>query len=176
MTYHDADSAPAEGQGKLDGAPAEGSAKPDESDGTADIEEAMRQCERLLLQLDAGLRRIRVTEALWAGVSAVVALASVLSAVDSGGSPTAWIAAFCGGGVVISVVVLFVARLLSQVREQVIRDALIMTDIVSVQRELIPLISREEKWSPARLFLMQKRLEQFPVDVDSIGRRGRGSL
>jgi hypothetical protein len=175
MTYHDADSAPTEGQGKLDGTPTEGSAKPDESDGTADIEEAMRQCERLLLQVDAGLRRIRVTEALWAGVSAVVALASVLSAVDSGGS-AAWIAALCGGGVVISVVALFVARLLSQVREQVIRDALIMTDIVSVQQELVPLISREEKWSPARLFLTQKRLEQFPVDVDSIGRRGRGSL
>ena len=76
MTYHDADSAPAEDQGK-----------PDESDGTADIEEAMRQCERLLLQVDAGLRRIGVTEALGAGVSAVVALAAVLSAVDSGGSP-----------------------------------------------------------------------------------------
>ena len=56
------------------------------------------------------------------------------------------------------------------------RDALIMTDIVSVQRELVPLISREEKWSPARLSLMQKRLEQFPVDVDSIGRRGTGGL
>jgi hypothetical protein len=107
---------------------------------------------------------------------AVAALASVLSTVDSRGSSAAWIAALCGGGVVISVVALFVARLLSRIREQVMRDALIMTDIVSVQRELVPLISREEKWSPARLSLMQKRLEQFPVDVDSIGRRGIGSL
>lgn len=157
--------------------PTEGPAKPGESDGTSDIEEALQHCERLLLQVDAGLRRIRVAEALGAGLLAVVALAAVLSAVDSGGSSTAWIAALCGGGVVISVIALFVARVLSRVREQVKRDALIMSDIVSVQRELVPLISREEKWSPARLSLTQKRLEQFPVDADSIlGRRATGSL
>jgi hypothetical protein len=147
MKDHDADSAPTEGQGRPDSAAAEGSAKPNESDGTADIDEAMRQCERLLLQVDEGLRRIGVTEALGAGLSVGVALAAVLSAVDSGGSLATWITALCGGGVVISVVALFVARLLSRVRKQVKRDALIMTDIVSVQRELVPLISREEKWN-----------------------------
>jgi hypothetical protein len=165
MKRHDADSALPEGADKLSG-----------SRGTADIEDAMWHCEQLLLQVDAGVRRIGVTEALGVGLSAVVALAAVLSAIGSGGSAAAWIAALCGGGAVIAIEALLVFRLLSRIREQVKRDALVMADIVNVQREVVPLISREEKWSPSRLSLMQKRLERFPIDAESIlGRRGRVS-
>jgi hypothetical protein len=166
MRHEDADSAPAEGAAMYDG-----------PSGTADIEEAMWHSERLLLQVDAGLRRISVTEALGAGLSAVVALAAVSSAVDSGGSFKAWIVALAGGGAFISLVAILTARLLVRFREQVKRDALIMDDIVSVQRELVPLIAREEKWSPARLSLLQKRLERFPIGPDAIlGRPRAGSL
>lgn len=159
-----------------DSPPVENAANPDEPSGTADIEEAMRHSELLLLQVDAGLRRIGVTEALGAGLSAVVTLAAVLSAVDSGGASGAWIAALVGAGLVIAVLAALVGRVVVPLREQVKRDALTMGDIVSVQRELVPLISREEKWTPARMSLMQNRLERFPVDPDSLfGRRGTSS-
>jgi hypothetical protein len=142
-----------------------------------ELEEALRRCEQLLRDVDGGRRRIALTRAVSIGLAAVVIQAVVLFAIGFRDSVRGWVVAAVVAAAVIVVIESLAQWMAFQLREQVRRDELIMVDVIGMQREIFPLLAREEKWSQARLFLTQKRLERFPIEAESVpDRRARDGL
>jgi ABC-type transport system involved in cytochrome bd biosynthesis fused ATPase/permease subunit len=133
-----------------------------------DLEEALSLCEQLLREVDRGRRQIALARTLWIGVVAVVILAVVMFGVGSHDSASGWAVASAAAAAAVIVITLMAQWLIVQMREQVNRDELVMVDLIGMQREIWPLLARREKWSQARNYLTEKRLEQFPIEAESI--------
>lgn len=137
-----------------------------------DLEEALHECERLLSEVDGGRRRIAVTQAVSSALMAVVILAIMLPEAGSHDPIPVWAALV---GVLAAIVIIAVPsqRLISVFRKQVSRDELVMSDLVGMQRALVPLLARNEEWSPAQLILAEKRMERFPIEPEQTPRQFR---
>jgi hypothetical protein len=131
------------------------------------VEQALAHGERLLEAVDSGRRRMAVVTAVSSVVMVAVVLGIVLGTLEAHGSLTAWTAAVIASAVFLAAASSAARRLLVTLRSQVRRDELIMVDLIGRQRELVSLLARKEKWSPARIYLTERRLERFPVDVGS---------
>lgn len=129
------------------------------------VEQALGHCERLLDAVDSGRRRMAVVRAVSAVTMAVVVLAIVLGTIAGRGSLTVWVAAVIASGAFLCLVATVSRQLLVTLRGQIRRDELTMVDLIGRQRELVPLLARNEKWTSARVYLTEKRLERFPVDA-----------
>lgn len=131
-------------------------------------EEALQQCERLLREVDSGRRRIALIRAVTLLLMTAAVLAILLPETGSRDPMPVWAAVV---GVLAAVLIIATVSqwLIALLRKQVNRDELIMIDLVGMQRELLPLLARDEHWNSAQVFLAQKRLERFPIEPELMG-------
>ena len=137
-----------------------------------DLEKALQQSERLLNEVDGGRRRIALVQAVSSALIAVVVLALALPEAGSHDPIPVW-AAIVGALAAALIIAALSQRLITLLRKQVSRDELIMIDLVNMQRQLLPLLARDEDWSSVQSILAQKRLERFPIEPVPTFRQGR---
>lgn len=130
-----------------------------------DLKEALQQCEMLLAEVDSGRRRIGLVQAVSLAAMGFAVLAIVLPETGRHG-PLPWWGAGVGALAAILIVGAVSRQLVVRLRRQVWRDELIMVDLVGMQRELLPLLARDERWRSAQVFLVQKRMERFPIEPE----------
>jgi hypothetical protein len=130
-----------------------------------DLDEALQESERLLSEIDGGRRRIAVAQAVSLALMVVVLLAVVLPEAGSHDPVPVWAALVAAFAAVITIAAIG-QSLITVLSKQVRRDELIMSDLVGMQRALLPLLARNEEWSSAQLILAEKRLERFPIEPE----------
>ena len=137
-----------------------------------DLEEVLQKCEGLLSEVDGGRRRIAVAQAVSLTLMVVVVLVVVLPEAGSHDPIPVWAALVAALGAIVIIAVIS-QGLIAVLRKQVRRDELIMSDLVGMQRALLPLLARNEEWSSAQLILAEKRLERFPIEPEQAPRLNR---
>ena len=128
-----------------------------------EFEEAMRYIESLLRAVDAAHEEIRRARMFRLGVVFASVCAELL--VVAIGAPWVWAAAL-GILVVTDGVVLAVVRSTVDLPlwRQIHRDEKVIVGAVSTLRELYPLVSQDQQWSPLRTDLDRGRLGRFPIE------------
>jgi hypothetical protein len=165
MGVDDTSSAPT---GRISGQPHEAHRKASKKD----LEEALQECERLLSEVDGGRRRMAVVQAVSSALMVVVVLVVVLPEAGSHDPIPVW-AALVAALAAIVIIAIISQGLIAVLRKQVRRDELVMSDLVGMQRALLPLLARNEEWSSVQSILAEKRLERFPIEPEETPRLGR---
>jgi len=128
-----------------------------------EFEEALRFIESLLRAIDAADREIRRGQMFRLGVVFASVCAELV--VVAVGAPWVWVAALVvlliADGAVLAAVRSTVDVPL---RRQIHRDEKVIVGAVSTLRELYPLVSQDQQWSPLRSGLDRGRLGRFPIE------------
>ncbi|WP_349876903.1 hypothetical protein ABIH81_22705 [Micromonospora sp. HUAS YX12] len=129
-----------------------------------EFERLLRGAEHLLTRVDAARERLRWYEALRVVVLAVLVLVGLVTAV----SAADW---WTGAGVAAGAAVIvawfaatFRRRIVKPLLSQIYRDEKLMVATVNMLRELLPLLSHDERWSEVRQDRSRLRLGRFPIE------------
>ncbi|MEU4792628.1 hypothetical protein ACFWRG_22475 [Micromonospora tulbaghiae] len=129
-----------------------------------EFERLLRGAEHLLTRVDAARERLRWYEALRAVVLAVLVLVGLVAAV----SASDW---WTGAGVAAGATVIvawfaatFRRSVVKPLLSQIYRDEKLMVATVNMLRELLPLLSHDERWSEVRQDRSRLRLGRFPIE------------
>ncbi|ADL46901.1 MULTISPECIES: hypothetical protein [Micromonospora] len=129
-----------------------------------EFERLLGGAEHLLTRVDAARERLRWYEALRAVVLAVLVLVGLVAAV----SASDW---WTGAGVAAGATVVvawfagtFRRSVVKPLLSQIYRDEKLMVATVNMLRELLPLLSHDERWSEVRQDRSRLRLGRFPIE------------
>ncbi|MET8067465.1 hypothetical protein [Micromonospora sp. NPDC005313] len=129
-----------------------------------EFERLLGGAEHLLARVDAARERLRWYEALRAVVLAVLLLVGLVAAV----SASDW---WTGAGVAAGATVIvawfaatFARSVVKPLLSQIYRDEKLMVATVNMLRELLPLLSHDERWSEVRQDRSRLRLGRFPIE------------